>query len=781
MFAKVVIDRALLPAFLAVFFWVLASSAHAADDWRIMVLGDDAAPAAVKRSERAFDRIRTNLMAQLNENGFQVYDAAVISDAYACEPDCPDLNDAALIDIANGASEPIDMVAIFSAYTTQSAGAATERWGFRVEARLIDIETGLLIESYDPVALEAVNLSVGCDENCLEEKVGEQFALIARELGSVLAEKLDVYERIAEFRIELTDFALGELTKVENALRELPGYAARGLNPIEGRGQRSELMHTRGSRVYRYQSTLPRGAIRQGLEAALDDIGATAAVELNGRVFVAVRQGMPYSGRYTFGLVGLVLILSAAALAYRYARIDMAFKGYERRADASRGLDLYRRLEQGKLPTLKSWEQISFAFSNAEERSASLLEDARTALRQHDYGAMRVKLRAALEENRNNEDASTLLSEVAQFEEAHRRYQEAVTLTHEDPSQAMRLLQGALADNPHLSALVEPAQSKAEDILIRGTVANERQAATRALEKGNVYEAISCLDKAIAETSGIVRLNEETSELQGERARTTDTIKPLSGATVGAGVLKNTVLLPHTELAIGRKSSREVADVALSYKRVSRASKQVRLKYEGGRTTVEDLGSANGTHLDDIRLSPNKQTVVASDRAVLAMGGAQETDTKGLCRLLLTRPISGDPTTVLRVDASALALIDQAALAAEWPQKSADLSMTWIQLVGELLIAPGQDGLEVGCANRHKACASISYRDGGYWLKPLNGSASEDAAAEVAIRVDGSTILGSTPLSEAVLISIGPQTFSLSALPSGKADPVFNRQIGTQI
>lgn len=170
---------------------------------------------------------------------------------------------------------------------------------------------------------------------------------------------------------------------------------------------------------------------------------------------------------------------------------------------------------------------------------------------------------------------------------------------------------------------------------------------------------------------------------------------------------------------IGRSKQPQGAKTNIGYKKVSRFGKQCRIAYKKSRFFVTDLGSVNGTFLDD-QLLPSKEWVplnLTQGHAVLSIGGTREPPSKGNCRLVLQLVDSLAPALVMRLDNESLSLVADKHLHQDWPSLDEDLRSTWIFATGAVLI-----GIDAECAIRlpqsaEPCCrARLDYGPSGYTI-----------------------------------------------------------------
>ena len=158
----------------------IASTAIAADRPNILIMGEDADTDSVPRNSQVFDRVLNALSNQLHDVGFDVFDETAITLNNFTQGRVH-RSDAELIDIAKSIHRPpIDVVVIFSIYSTSQKNKYTTKIQTRIQGRMLNVQTGQRLGNVELDYPEGWNAPVGCDRDCLLSTVGKHSKIIAR-------------------------------------------------------------------------------------------------------------------------------------------------------------------------------------------------------------------------------------------------------------------------------------------------------------------------------------------------------------------------------------------------------------------------------------------------------------------------------------------------------------------------------------------------------------------------------------------------------------------------
>ncbi len=180
----------LLLALFSTLLLVLSFPANAANNANILVIGNDANNASVPRDNPVFNRVISALANKMHDNNFDVFDETVITlDGF--DQNRINRTDAEIIDIARSIKRPpIDIAVIFSIYVNTQAKSYTTKVSTRIEGRLLNVQTGRRLGSFEIESARPWNVPSKCKLDCILANVNDETRLIANDLSAVLAEKL---------------------------------------------------------------------------------------------------------------------------------------------------------------------------------------------------------------------------------------------------------------------------------------------------------------------------------------------------------------------------------------------------------------------------------------------------------------------------------------------------------------------------------------------------------------------------------------------------------------
>ena len=199
----------------------LISPAEAQQRPNIVVMGEDADEDTVPRGNRIFNRVIRELAETMNLRGYNVYDETAAAMGIT-QPGRVRRRDAELIEVARAVqTPPLDVVAIFQIYASAQKSLYSDivRPDVRVAGRLLNVRSGQSLGSFEVTGLQLAPLPLGCDRECLLERVGAEAKLLSSDLAQALTQKLD---GIITPRRATDGSGIGSVTEV------VPGAGAAG-------------------------------------------------------------------------------------------------------------------------------------------------------------------------------------------------------------------------------------------------------------------------------------------------------------------------------------------------------------------------------------------------------------------------------------------------------------------------------------------------------------------------------------------------------------------------
>lgn len=173
--------------------WV--KSAFAGDQATIVVMGEDADEDTIPRHNRIFNRVSDALKARMIEMGFKTFNETAIT-MDITNPGRVRRTDAELVSVAKSITDtPIDVIIPFQIYASPQGDNYSDikKLQIRISGRLLQIATGRELGNFEvSVGPKGIRpLPSNCNSDCVLERVGDEAKIVANEVGSVLAKKLD--------------------------------------------------------------------------------------------------------------------------------------------------------------------------------------------------------------------------------------------------------------------------------------------------------------------------------------------------------------------------------------------------------------------------------------------------------------------------------------------------------------------------------------------------------------------------------------------------------------
>lgn len=263
----------------------------------LLIMGEDANTASVRRDSSAFQRVLNSLSNQMHDAGYNVYDETTVSlDNFA--QGRVRRSDAELIDIARSVKHPpIDVAVLFAIYPTAIDKGYTTKVNARVEGRMLNAQNGQRLGNFELDFPGAWNAPPDCSRRCLENTVGEHAAIIANDIGAALAQKLggltggsttrepnydnrEIRPLATGYSLVFEDFTADEVHRMESFMEFFSGYQSHrvvyaGMNRTE----------------YWYSSTIGSAKLLRNLNKLLDRMNLKGTVHSTGSDFTITKVG----------------------------------------------------------------------------------------------------------------------------------------------------------------------------------------------------------------------------------------------------------------------------------------------------------------------------------------------------------------------------------------------------------------------------------------------------------------------------------------------------------
>ena len=279
---------------LAIGLTALVETAWAQNRTTLLVLSEAEDGDSLAPDNRVTRRVRDAVQEQMNAAGFDVYDEQVVTFGTV------ELNDrrwsnAQLVDIARNNAMfpgsdrriPIRAIATYQIYVNIRELSYTNVARIRVTGRLLDIQSGRFINSYelvDPAGEIRLHPTRCSDRDCVLERVGDHARDIGQVVGNQLAVMLAEYYggRTTTYSLRFENMNGSQMTDYEEYIVNVfSGY--RDHTPVRSTGMVHE---------YDYVSTIDMAKLRRNLERVLDELGWVGRVFQNGNLFTIRRTAL---------------------------------------------------------------------------------------------------------------------------------------------------------------------------------------------------------------------------------------------------------------------------------------------------------------------------------------------------------------------------------------------------------------------------------------------------------------------------------------------------------
>ena len=273
--------------------------AYAGEQPNVLIIGEDADKDTIPRNSPVFRRVLDALSNEISLEGFAVYDEVAIT--------LDDFNqgrarrsDAEIIDIARSVKKPpIDVALIFTIYAHLKETSYTQKIQIRITGRLLNVQSGKRLGNFEVELPRADNVSTNCYRECILESVGKNANLLARDLGAVLAEKLDYVSPAGavnvtvkdrddkqgmslEFSLMFEGFNKDDIFRVEEYIAAFKGYKTH--RPVSSSLRFAE---------YWYETESGAARLHRNLRRMLDHMGVRGRLVYSANTFTLQKIAKP--------------------------------------------------------------------------------------------------------------------------------------------------------------------------------------------------------------------------------------------------------------------------------------------------------------------------------------------------------------------------------------------------------------------------------------------------------------------------------------------------------
>ena len=280
------------------------SPALSGEQPNVLVMGEDADQDTVPCSNRIFVRALRALTEEMHLKGFDTYDETAVTLNDFVQGRCR-RTDAEVIDISRSITRPpIDVVTLFSIYASAEELSYTTKIDVRVTGRMLHVPNGRHLGTFEVELAEPANAPKDCDRECLLEEVGDETRYLARELGAVLALKLDALSPTAEnvagtstVRVDAGEAGLAAAYPLV-----FEGFTPEEINDIEEyfvafQGYEHHRPIRCGVRIceYWYETRSDTARLKRNLTKMLDYLGVTGRIDSTASRFTVQKIASPES------------------------------------------------------------------------------------------------------------------------------------------------------------------------------------------------------------------------------------------------------------------------------------------------------------------------------------------------------------------------------------------------------------------------------------------------------------------------------------------------------
>jgi len=275
--------------------------------------------------------------------------------------------------------------------------------------------------------------------------------------------------------------------------------------------------------------------------------------------------------------------------------------------------------------------------------------------------------------------------------------------------------------------------------------------AEKLLGEGKPYHALAAFEQA-AEAAQSDRRRQELAKRRVDAvaslARTADVVAVEIGG-------RRQLVRFRGGVDLGRPSPDNPPDIAIGCGYVSRSGRQTRVRAEGDRFLVEDLGSTNGTFLDDRHVKPGAPAALDAfaETALLALGGGNDPPTRGPVRARVIHFAKPAPALRVRLSKDGLTADQMADLTQNWASMDKDFEQVTVLTPSAATIG-GEDCAVVVDGAKKGPLATLKLDTDGLVLVPGEGK---------ELSVDGAVVAGPVPVRPGMQVQAGELGFRIVA------------------
>lgn len=728
--------------------WSASSPAWASEQWKVVVMGLSHA-GTITPDHPAYDRVENALSKALIDHNYSVFSKAQAGLDFSCrDVDCENLSAAALMEQTERVKNQFDLLVTYRVFVVREPGAAFERFKVRFEGLIIDLHRKEIVNVWEQPAQVFIGSPDNIGDDARREREASDIAVQAADASVAVVSFLQRYKR--SYLLDLQGFTVRDMDRLSHHIRQRDDYRRGDLRKLRFGEPRRQGFHRITDARWRYKAPLSLGALEGVLrqyarEAGIGDLLITENGTLQLR-----RASLPFLVWYVVGMVVLLLVLLTGFVAYRFQRDHRAIRLLAEEHRANAGLRYLKSAVPGGVPLPKTWQAQKSQWQEEAQAAEVSLQTAERAIDSFKLDEASAALQDVLSVDADNAKALEYQSLLPAWKKALTQVSEAKQCLDQEPETALHLLGEADGVFPRLAKPIAKLRQLAEQGLRDNLLTTCEQSARAALAENRPYHSLAAVDRALAALAELRGFDGDESRFESLRREAISLVHPINGAASGTEAWAGVTVLLGSKVSLGRVSQSSPADIAIGYKRISRAGRQCQLRFNGQQFYLDDQHSANGTWLGARLLEPGENAAITGPTTV-TVGGARDENRPGLCQMSVKWGAHDQHALTLSFSQTVVNLLDATSMTTAWSTIEEDITKRWICLQGRVAVGIVGDILDIGCHLGSEPVAFL-YRerlDG----QPVLAIEPADPQGQ-RVTVNGAQIASRVPLDTGAVITI---------------------------
>jgi TPR repeat protein len=424
----------------------------AAPNWQLVILPDPSFERVAELNSANLE-ISQQLTIALSSAEFKVNDAHTLNLPDCSVEDCSTFTQQDIVDAAKHHSTALNLALLYNLAVVKQREIGLNNWYFTLTGRVIELTKGQQQEAFD-VSRRVVAPDKRCIAECFAHWLDQHVALLARELGAILSEKLAFVPQNNSYQLQFAYFTPSELLKIKQAISQFDGYLSATL--VRDYAAKQQGLHQIVNRDIVYNSSLDSSELLNALQQALLqlDVNASITYERAPGTFVISRLNMPYLARYISALTLFsVMLLFIGFVGWRYRWRYYHQQQLDKLASAGQiqaWLDYVDTLPS-KLSKAQ-WLAQKQSYATQLSEANAYFENAQVLYANKQYSLAQQQLQHALALHSQHESALLLQHTLQSYQRGQDLLQQAQQTIQTDLDLAQVQLREAQRLNPDLSA-----------------------------------------------------------------------------------------------------------------------------------------------------------------------------------------------------------------------------------------------------------------------------------------------------------------------------------------